>query len=82
MKLQWFNLTHYPKGTAGDRFWPNAACQRDLVCLSLGLPSGTVKQGGAAGEGGAKMGQTVRQSMPFNANHAFVHAVMICAEPQ
>lgn len=27
------------------------------------------------------MGQTVRQSMPFNANHAFVHAVVICAEP-
>jgi len=26
------------------------------------------------------MGQTVRQSMPFNASHAFVHAVVICAE--
>lgn len=33
------------------------------------------------GEGGAKMGQTVHQSMPFNASYAFVHAVVIYAEP-
>ena len=60
---------------------------RMLPVRGIGLPivritGGTVSPGGGAGEGGAKMGQTVRQSMPFNANHAFVHAVAICVEPQ
>ena len=52
-----------------------------LVCPSLGLLWDR-GPGGGAGKVGAKMGKTVRKSMPFNANHAFVHAVVICVEPQ
>lgn len=49
-------------------------------CLSKGFDF--VNQRDRAAEGGAKMGQTVRQTMPFNAKHAFVHVVVICAQPQ